>query len=65
MQGDAVGSAVERDVQGRRGGRHGVDRAAAAGCRKLNRVGKALGIDANSFSLGLDRTALEFVSHII
>ena len=65
MERDAVAGAVERDVQGRRGSRHGIDRAAAGGRRELNRVGKALGVDADRLTLGLERTALEFVCHII
>ena len=39
---DAVARAVEGHVERSRSGRHGVDRAAAAGRRELNHIGKAL-----------------------
>ena len=65
MQRDAVGSAVEGHVERSRGGRNGVNRAAAGACRELNDVGEALAVDADGLVLRLDWTSLKLTCHII
>ena len=63
MQRDAVSSAVESHVERSRGGRNGVNRAAAGGRSDLKHIGEAFGIEAESFSLGLTFGTYKFFRH--